>query len=321
MLRGMVLAESGWSSPDWRLWSDVEQVRARLAAGADPNRAGRFVGKPLYMAVEHGSADVVAELAARVDDVDLMSSGRTALWRAVFANRPENARALAAAGADPWRPMMAGWSPGKLSLAGATPDLFGSVGSLSAEEAATVAEGHRLTAALADLETDGLGLACVAGIDSAEAIRRLGADVVEDAEALAEEAWADSLAPAAELSMWATDVPGGCIVAQPWSYAPSMPSVTIRLSAGTTCYAMFANPKSGNQGSISRNGELLGSDLRAGGGSDEDDPAEEILAAYLYQHNAVAYCCAYAGLSPTDARAITGPPDTGLRLPAGDYWH
>ncbi|GAA5057381.1 hypothetical protein HNP84_000481 [Thermocatellispora tengchongensis] len=44
-----------------------------------------------------------------MDDVDAEHNGRTALWEAVFANCPDNARALIAAGADPWRPMMGGW--------------------------------------------------------------------------------------------------------------------------------------------------------------------------------------------------------------------
>jgi hypothetical protein len=46
------------------------------------------------------------------------------LWEAVFNNRPDNARVLAGAGADPWQTMMNGWSPGRLSLATPTPDLF-----------------------------------------------------------------------------------------------------------------------------------------------------------------------------------------------------
>ncbi|MEU6791163.1 hypothetical protein ABZ907_05670 [Nonomuraea wenchangensis] len=40
---------------------------------------------------------------------------------AVFEGRVDNARVLLTAGADPWRPMMDGWSPGRLSLASPTP--------------------------------------------------------------------------------------------------------------------------------------------------------------------------------------------------------
>jgi hypothetical protein len=35
------------------------------------------------------------------------------------------ARRLVAAGADPWRPQMNGWPPGRLNLAGPEPDLLG----------------------------------------------------------------------------------------------------------------------------------------------------------------------------------------------------
>ncbi|MFF0383008.1 hypothetical protein [Streptomyces sp. NPDC004286] len=71
-----------------------------------------------------GSAEVVAELAGRVGDVDALENGVTALWEAVIARKPANARALAAAGADPLRLLLGGWSPGRLSLAGPTPELF-----------------------------------------------------------------------------------------------------------------------------------------------------------------------------------------------------
>src|SRR5256885_10228870 len=117
-------SESGWSRMPWRSWSDLAEVRTRLAAGADPNANLQGEGRPLHVAAERGSAEVVAELARLVDDVDAEHAGRTALRIAVHADKPDHARALSAAGADPWRPMMAGWSPGRLSLAGRTPDLF-----------------------------------------------------------------------------------------------------------------------------------------------------------------------------------------------------
>jgi hypothetical protein len=325
MLCAMVTDNNGWSGLNWNDWSDLERVRARLAAGADPNSGTRHFARPLHVAAQYGTADVVAELAGRVDDVDAEYSGRTALWSAVYANRPDNARALVEAGADPWRPMMAGWSPGRLSLAGPTPDLFGSTVSLSPAEAAAAEEGHRLNAVLAGLDIDGLSLACVTDIDVAEAQRRLAADITgntaEDIAALQEEAWSDPLADRVVLTMWATDVPGGCVIAQPWVYGASMPGVTKLLSAETTCYAMYANPKSGNQGSITVNGHVKGWDLSPGGAPDEHDSPQEVLASYLYQHNAIAYCCAYARLRLTDARAIKGPPDVWLRLPNEDYWH
>ncbi|MEW1842942.1 hypothetical protein AB0392_33800 [Nonomuraea angiospora] len=94
-----------------------------------------------------------------------------------------------------------------------------------------------------------------------------------------------------------------------------------RVSPGTVCYAMYANPKSGNQGRVTRDGDFTAWDTHPGGGYvASDEPSDEILAAYLYHGHALAYCCAGAGLRLTDARPIIGPPDTWLRLPDRDYW-
>lgn len=310
----------------WLSWSDLSEVRARLAAGADPNVLVRGRGRPLHAAARQGSADVVAELAALVGDVDAEDDGRTALWVAVQADKPDNARVLAAAGADPWRPMMAGWSPGRLSLASRTPDLFsvppGAPG-LSEAESAAVAEAHRLVDAVGTLDYDGFSLSCVGGIDAAEAVRRLEAVIVEhdDPESMVEALSVDSLSDAALLTVGVTDVPGGCVVSQPWGYGAATPGVAERLSTGADCYAMYANPKSGNQGSIVCDGLTVDSDLRPGGGwSAAADRAEEILRTYLYQGRAVAYCCAYVDVGPIDARAFTGRPDLWVHLPVRDYW-
>ncbi|MGW0335425.1 ankyrin repeat domain-containing protein [Streptomyces sp. NPDC003011] len=105
----------------WEEWHDYEAVR-RLDQGADPES---WIGsRALHRAACFGSPEAVTELARRVADVDALEYGTTALWEALFADRPDNARLLAAAGADPWRPQLGGWSVGRLSLAGPTPDLF-----------------------------------------------------------------------------------------------------------------------------------------------------------------------------------------------------
>ncbi|GAB2871555.1 hypothetical protein GCM10027074_43930 [Streptomyces deserti] len=312
----------GWSGMGWEGWRDHDDVRRRLDQGADPEAWGGE--RPLHRAAVFGSPEVVTELARRGADVDALQDGRTALWEAVLSDRPDNARALAAAGADPWRPQIGGWSPGRLSLAGPTPDLFaipeGERGLTEAERAAAE-EGRRLVAALGDLHYEGTGLACVTGIDAEEAIRRLEATPVggKELDDLLDEPYAyDS-----DDELWiigVTSVPGGCVVTQPWGYAPQMPGVLTRLSVGTVCYGLYANPKSGNQGSIARDGVIEGWDLHPGGGPDADDSPEEVLASYLYRYNAVAYACAYAGLRPTDARAVVGPPDSWVRLPRRDHW-
>ncbi|GAA3090203.1 ankyrin repeat domain-containing protein [Streptomyces rectiviolaceus] len=313
----------GWAGLGWDGWRDHARVRDRLERGADPNAWSG--GRPLHRAAVFGSPEVVAELSRRVDDVDAEEEGCTALWAAVLSDRADNARVLTAAGADPWRTALADWSPGRLSLAGPTPDLFmvpaGERGLTPAESAAAT-EGRRLTAALGDLHYEGTGLACVAGIDAAEAARRLGTEPYEDPEldSLLEDLWTYDMDESLRI-IGATDVPGGCVITQPWGYAPQMPGVQTLLSAGTVCYGLYANPKSGNQGSIVRDGAVEGWDLHPGGGPGEDDSSEEVLASYLYRHSAVAYACAHVGLRLTDARAVTGPPDIWLKLPQRDYWH
>ncbi|MEV6862721.1 ankyrin repeat domain-containing protein [Streptosporangium subroseum] len=310
---------SGWSGISWNDWANLSLIRARLDAGADPNAGVYFQERPLHAAAGCGSPEVVMELARRVDDIDAEHEGRTALWEAVFNNRPDNARALAAAGADPWRPMMNGWSPGRLSLATPTPDLFplpdGETG-LTAAETTAVTEAKRLIVALGDLDYDGLGLACVADITAAEAAQRLEAVPADDVdvEEIMEDPWSgedDNLT-----IVGVTDVPGGCVVSQPWGFTPSNPGVIKRLSVGTVCYGLFANPKSGNQGAVARDGVIEEWDTHPGGGNVSDDKsAEDILTAYLYHGEAVAYCYAGASLRPVDARSVTGQSDMWLRLP------
>ncbi len=71
---------------------------------------------------------------------------------------------------------------------------------------------------------------------------------------------------------------------------------------------------------MTRDGVNEAWDTHPGGGDpSSDDPAEEILATYLYQGKAIAYCCAGAGLRLTDDGAITDA-DTWVRLPDRDYW-
>ncbi|WP_245727819.1 DUF6461 domain-containing protein [Streptomyces vietnamensis] len=316
----MTAVDDGWTGMGWD-WTDHDDIRRRLDEGADPERWSG--GRPLHRAALFGSPEVVAELAGRVTDVDALEDGVTALWEAVVSRKPENARALAAAGADPWRPSIGGWSPGRLSLAGPTPGLFPVPAqvSLTDTERAAAREADRLIAALGEFHYEGTGLACVAGIDAAEAVRRLEAAPVEGEviDELLEAPYEYDMEESLRF-IGVTSVPGGCMVTQPWGYAPQMPGVLTRLSAGTVCYGLYANPKSGNQGSVARHGTVESWDLHPGGGPYEDDTPEEVLNAYLYQYKAVAHACAFAGLCPPDARAVVGPPDVWVELPDRDYW-
>ncbi|MET8992818.1 ankyrin repeat domain-containing protein [Nonomuraea wenchangensis] len=308
----------GWWIVSHDGWSDLDLIRDRLAAGADPNSGVLIFDKPLHIAAEQGSPEVVAELAMRVDDVDAEHRGLTALWMAVFEGRVDNARVLLAAGADPWRPMMDGWSPGRLSLAG-PPDLFPApypeIG-LSEAEAAAAAEAARLIPALGEFYYGGLSLACVADVSAAEATARLEAAPAEDVDIdVLYEAWWNI--PDAEVIVGITDVPGGCVITQPWGYTPSTPTVVKHVSRGTVCYSMYSNPKGGIFGYIARDGAVVAWEPDSAYMISPDAVADEILATYLYRHHPVAFCCAGAGLRLTDAQPIIAP-DTWLLLPEQD---
>lgn len=283
-----------------------------------------MAGSELHVAAEGKSAAVVLEVARRVPDVDVEIDGRTALWAAVHAGKLANAHALVEAGADPWRPMMNGWSPGRLSLASDTPDLFGPPPggqALSSAETAAVRESERLRWAVSEPEYDGMSVCCVSAVDAAEAQRRLDAVAVELDEAEISRLSEGADEDAAVLILGITDVPGGCVISQPWAYGASMPGVSGPLSKGTVSYAMYANPKSGEQGSSFRDGVTVGWDLSPGNGwSDPDDSAEDILLTYLYQGRPLAFCCAYAGVRPLDDRPLVGVPDFWVRLPDRDHW-
>jgi hypothetical protein len=237
--------------------------------------------------------------------------------------------------------MMAGWSPGRLSLAGPEPDLFPGRPAevrLTAVEEEAAALGRQLRAVLTGFHVEGTGLLCVADLDAAEAVRRLDGTPMSEEELLAhydvevdedfdpddedgEDAWR-WLDDVHDLRLvGVTDVPGGCIVTQPWGYQPQTPVVGRTLSAGTVAYGVYANPKSGNQGSVFTDGRIDGWDLHPGGSPWEDATSDEVLLSYLYRSNAAAYACGYVGLHPPNPRPVTGPPDAWVLLPERDYWH
>lgn len=258
---------------------------------------------------------------------DAPFEGRTALWEAVHEEEAAAARALQEAGADVLHVGPDGWTPWRLSLVGRVPGLLDHVPGLpelSSEEAAEVDGGRALMRALGDIDDDGWSIACVPGLDAADVVRRLGAAPASDQDPDFDIWESDAFEEDSLLmrTVGVTTVPGGSVVCQPWAYMASTPVVAALLSAGTVCYSMYANPKSGNQGSITRDGVQVAGDLHPGGGyPDPDDPDEvERFRDHLYRGHAAAYCCAFVGVAPPDARAVVGPPDLWVELPVRDYW-
>lgn len=56
-------------------------------------------------------------------------------------------------------------------------------------------------------------------------------------------------------------------------------------------------------------------DLPSGESPDGNDTVQQVLPLYLYQHNAVAHACAFAGLRPADRRAVADRPMCGSNCP------
>ncbi|WP_197352077.1 ankyrin repeat domain-containing protein [Streptomyces bathyalis] len=275
---------------------------------------GEARGRPLHEAAETGSAEAVAELAARADDVDALDAeGRTALWAAVCWGRADVVEVLLAAGADPWREVLHGWSPGRLALA--TPLLSSLVqpppgdALLTAEELATAAEAARLAAVFEGAIEEGAGVTFVGGRDAGEAVRRLGAEPCDAPD--------DEYDPGPSY-VGVTPVDGGCALAQPLGFEVTDPHTLRRLSAGgAVAYGVHFNAKSGSQGGFSRDGQYEDDSLVGLPPSPGDAP-ERLLLRFLHglpdSAGELGYACAMTGVRPRDAAAVTGPPHQWVQV-------
>ncbi|MEU4407119.1 ankyrin repeat domain-containing protein [Streptosporangium sp. NPDC023963] len=113
------MGEDEWAE-DVDAWRDTNlaQIRQRLANGFDPGRRLPWLRTtPLHQAAQEGATQVIELLlasGAEVDPVD--ADGATPLWEAVRHGWDDAVRILLAAGADPWRPCIAGRSPGAQAL-------------------------------------------------------------------------------------------------------------------------------------------------------------------------------------------------------------
>jgi hypothetical protein len=242
---------------DFQRWSSVDEVRNALDGGADPNAMLTSLGsRPLHMALGclDASLEVVQLLIERGADVDAVDHrGVTPLWYAVRWGYEEAAAALLAAGADPWRPVVAGRSAGRVALDGPLADLFANlpgVPSVSDEERRRQAEADDLVASYADLKfvANFYCLGFVRGLSEDEIIRRAGADPVNCPPGDLDQ-YLVLTQPLESSALWVgTPASGGVVIVDLAAGLPVSEDFCRGMSAGDVILAStFDNPAGGDQ--------------------------------------------------------------------------
>ncbi|GAA2873773.1 hypothetical protein GCM10010517_34350 [Streptosporangium fragile] len=176
----MTVGDNEWVE-DVDAWRDsnLTEIRELLAGGFDPGRMLPWLrSTPLHQAAQEGAVQVIKLLLAAGAEVDAVDAdGATPLWEAVRHGRDEAVKLLLAAGADPWRPCIAGRSPGVQALFTDMADLF-----------VDLPGAPRISPRLRELQdtidammfsyedyNEGLCVAFVGGVPEEEVVRRLGA--------------------------------------------------------------------------------------------------------------------------------------------------
>ncbi|MEU6819073.1 ankyrin repeat domain-containing protein [Streptomyces atriruber] len=323
-----------WAGMGYEDWGDAALIRARLDGGAPVDEQVWSGATPLHLAAERGDAEAVGLLLAHVTRVDAPDEeGHTALWHAVCKGDEDSVRALIRAGADVWTPQTGPWSPGRLllttPLAAVVADLPGAV-ALPDEELAAFRAADALIAAFdEEMWTEGLGVAFVRDLDADEVIRRLGAEPARCPEVPSEEAPFDEDEDDYDTSLRfvaVTDLPGspgGCVITQD-GYMPGDDAVLRAISADTTAYGLYFNPKGGTHGTLARDGRCVEHE-EIGLSPEATDPAAHWHFRFWqagpgvpYDALDLAYACAAAGLRVTDARRALDHtlPRRWVELPA-----
>jgi hypothetical protein len=332
--RQRYVPRADWERMGYQDWEDAALVRARLDGGAPPTAAIGWRGAtPLHLTAERGAAEAVTALLARGADVDVRDDeGHTPLWYAVHGMDEDTVRALIEAGADVWTPQSEPWSPGRLllttPLAPLVRELPGAV-ELPADEVAALAAADALIAAFGEesLWTEGLGICFVTGLGEDEVIRRLDADPARCPSADEEQAPFDPDDYEASLRhlgvRGVAGDPGGCVITQD-GYMPSDDAVLRAISARTTAYGVYFNPKGGTFGKLARDGEIVAHDEIGIGPHPSDPDAYWTFRFWQREHtfpygaDILAYACAAAGMRIDDGReaADRRAPRRWVPLPA-----
>ncbi|MEU5683843.1 ankyrin repeat domain-containing protein [Streptomyces venezuelae] len=334
--RQRYVPRADWEGIGYEGWCDAALIRARLDGGASAD-ADVWSGRtPLHLAAERGGAESLRLLLPHVTDIDAPDrEGHTALWHATCAGDEECVRTLIGAGADVWTPQTGPWSPGRLllttPLAPVVAELPGAV-ALPDEELAAFRAADALVAAFTDANrwTEGLGVAFVRGLGGAEVVRRLGADPALCPEILPKDAsfeeddgfaeddgtdaddWEDEDGCDRALRFVSvTEVPGdpgGCVITQD-GYLPSDETLLGAISAGTTAFGLYFNPKGGTHGTLARDGRCVEHE-EVGLSPEATDPSAywrfrfwQTGPGVPYDARELAYACAAAGLRVSDGCA------------------
>ncbi|MFC4907268.1 hypothetical protein [Actinomadura gamaensis] len=201
---------------------------------------------------------------------------------------------------------------GALSRSSAEPSRVPEARLLAPGERAMIEDGPELAELCAGIAHDGFSLACVA---DRRAVEVLSLWTVTEVIVTDEQTpWYELDFGGDEDVLGITDVPGGCVIAQPWG--DEADSVLRSVTAGTFGYGMYANPKSGDQGRIAEDGEIVRGDLHPGHRSYGDVGGREVLAAVASGGSAIAHCLLYAGLRP-DSLDFLEYPDAWVRVAGG----
>ncbi|GGQ32507.1 hypothetical protein GCM10010140_73210 [Streptosporangium pseudovulgare] len=256
------VSDDGWSG-DVGVWRDtnLEEIRARLASGFDPGRRLFWLrSTPLHQAAQEGATQVIELLLAAGAEVDPADRyGATPLWEAVRHGQEDAVRTLLDAGADPWRPCIAGRSPGVQALFTELADMF--AGLPGAPHI-----GHRLRDLQETVDemmfsyedyAEGFCLAFVGGVSEEEVVRRLGSSPGLCPPVAAGALREAELARGGEVLRVACPPGGGVVLAQSDGSLPVRDGVARMVTAGGGVLA-GAFPDCGSSVDIWRDGFNVG---------------------------------------------------------------
>ncbi|MBB2913620.1 hypothetical protein FHS43_004929 [Streptosporangium becharense] len=175
----MTVGDNEWAE-DAGAWHDsnLTEIRELLEGGFDPGRQLPWLrSTPLHQAAQEGAVGVIELLlasGAAVDPVD--ADGATPLWEAVRHGHDEVVKLLLAAGADPWRPCIAGRSPGVQALFTDMAGLFADLPGAPRISPRLRELQDTVDAMMFSYETynEELCVAFVGGVSEEDVVRRLG---------------------------------------------------------------------------------------------------------------------------------------------------